>query len=51
MRAILQRVRHASVRVDEELVGQIGPGLLVLLGVTPERHRPASPLASSRTRS
>jgi D-tyrosyl-tRNA(Tyr) deacylase len=34
MRAVLQRVRRASVHVDEELVGQIGPGLLVLLGVT-----------------
>jgi D-aminoacyl-tRNA deacylase len=34
MRAILQRVRRASVHVEGELVGQIGPGLLVLLGVT-----------------
>src|SRR6187455_2966851 len=34
MRALLQRVRRASVHVGPELVGEIGPGLLVLLGVT-----------------
>lgn len=33
MRALLQRVSHASVHVGDELVGRIGPRLLVLLGV------------------
>jgi len=34
MRAVLQRVSEASVRVESELVGRIGRGLLVLLGVS-----------------
>ena len=34
MRAVLQRVREARVRVDRQVVGEIGEGLLVLVGVT-----------------
>ena len=33
MRAVVQRVRNASVTVVGETVAQIGPGLVVLLGV------------------
>jgi D-tyrosyl-tRNA(Tyr) deacylase len=33
MRAVVQRVSSAKVTVDQEIVGQIGSGLLVLIGV------------------
>ena len=33
MRCVIQRVTYASVRVDGAVVGEIGPGFLVLLGV------------------
>jgi D-aminoacyl-tRNA deacylase len=34
MRAVVQRVSRAQVTVDREIVGELGHGLLVLLGVT-----------------
>jgi len=34
MRALVQRVARAAVRVDGSVVGEIGPGVLVLLGIT-----------------
>jgi D-tyrosyl-tRNA(Tyr) deacylase len=36
MRAVVQRVREARVEVGGEVVGAIGPGMLVLLGVARE---------------
>ncbi|NLU23818.1 MAG: D-tyrosyl-tRNA(Tyr) deacylase, partial [Clostridiales bacterium] len=36
MRAVLTRVKHASVTIDGHLHGQIGQGFLILLGVTHE---------------
>ena len=46
MRAVVQRVRHAKVTVSGEIAGQIGPGLLVLLGVAAsDTHADADYLA------
>ena len=33
MRAVVQRVKHSSVKIENEMVAQIQNGLLVLLGV------------------
>ena len=35
MRALLQRVTRASVTVENQIAGAIGPGLVVLLGIGP----------------
>ena len=36
MRAVVTRVKQASVCIDQKVCGEIGPGLLVLLGIGPE---------------
>lgn len=36
MIGLLQRVKHASVVVQDETIGEIGEGLLVLIGVQPD---------------
>lgn len=53
MRAVLQRVTRASVSVDGETVGSVGPGLLVLLGIakgdgTEQADRLAAKIAELR---
>ena len=35
MRAVLTRVKSASVTIDGQVVGRIGQGFLILLGVGP----------------
>jgi D-tyrosyl-tRNA(Tyr) deacylase len=39
MRAVLQRVRRASVTVGDEVTGEIAAGWLVLLGIAPADSR------------
>ncbi|KAA3624765.1 MAG: D-tyrosyl-tRNA(Tyr) deacylase [Flavobacterium sp.] len=36
MRAVIQRVKEASVRVEGKVISQIGPGFLILLGIENE---------------
>jgi D-aminoacyl-tRNA deacylase len=35
MRAVLQRVKNGSVRVDGKVIASIGQGLVILLGIAP----------------
>ena len=42
MRALIQRVTEASVTIDGDVVGAIGPGLCVLVGVTHEDSEDAA---------
>ena len=47
MRAVIQRATRASVTVEDRIVGEIGHGLLVLLGIThADTHADADYLAS-----
>jgi D-tyrosyl-tRNA(Tyr) deacylase len=35
MRIVLQRVRHARVSVEDQVIAEIGPGLVLLVGIGP----------------
>lgn len=50
MRALVQRVLKASVTVGGEGVGAIGPGLLVLLGVTHEDDESTADRVAAKVR-
>jgi D-aminoacyl-tRNA deacylase len=50
MRALVQRVSRATVRVEGEVVGEIGPGLLVLLGVAREDDEAAADRLAEKVR-
>ena len=36
MRFVIQRVKHAEVKAEDRVIGEIGQGLLVLLGISSE---------------
>ena len=50
MRAVVQRVSRASVRVEGEVVAEIGAGLLVLLGVAGEDSEPDADRLADKVR-
>ena len=50
MRALVQRVSRAAVRVEDALVAEIGPGLLVLLGVSREDGPAAAERLAAKVR-
>lgn len=49
MRAVLQRVSHASVTIGGERRAQIGQGLLILLGVCPTDDAPTADFMADKT--
>jgi D-tyrosyl-tRNA(Tyr) deacylase len=48
VRAVVARVARAAVRVGDEAVGEIGPGLLVLLGVHRDDDAAAAPVMARK---
>lgn len=49
MRAVIQRVSEASVRVDGEVIGKIGRGLVVLLGIAADDTQTDAEYLSEKT--
>jgi D-tyrosyl-tRNA(Tyr) deacylase len=50
MRALVQRVSRAAVHVDSRVVAEIGPGLLVLLGIAREDDSAAADRLADKVR-
>lgn len=50
MRTVVQRVSSASVSVSGQVVGRIGPGLLVFIGVADDDNRTDSEYTASKIR-
>lgn len=50
MRALVQRVSRACVRVEGRVVAEIGPGLLVLLGVARDDEQAAAERLAAKVR-
>jgi len=50
VRALVQRVTRASVAVDQRTIAAIGPGLLVLLGVSREDDAAAADRLAEKVR-
>jgi D-tyrosyl-tRNA(Tyr) deacylase len=50
MRALVQRVSRAAVTVDGRVTAAIGPGLLVLLGISHEDDAPAADRLAAKVR-
>jgi D-aminoacyl-tRNA deacylase len=48
VRAVVARVARAAVRVGDETIGEIGPGLLVLLGVHRDDDAAAAPVMARK---
>lgn len=40
MKAVIQRVSEASVKVDDQIVGEIGKGLMLLIGIDENDEKP-----------
>ncbi|HYM55910.1 MAG TPA: D-aminoacyl-tRNA deacylase [Solirubrobacteraceae bacterium] len=50
MRALVQRVSRAAVRVDGRTIAEIGPGLLVLLGIAHDDDAQAADRLAAKVR-
>jgi D-aminoacyl-tRNA deacylase len=48
LRAVVQRVSEARVMVDGDVVGEIGPGLVVLLGIARDDDEPTAERLAGR---